>query len=161
MDVLLNNEVDDFSLGIAGNNFGLATASPNALAAGRRPISSMTPTIVLRDGRPTLCAGASGGPRITTATTQLVVNVLLHGMTVEAAVAAPRVHHQGAPDHLLVEREIPEDVRVGLRARGYDVREAEGPLAAATAIAVEERGGVRVLLASSDPRKSGGAPAGE
>jgi gamma-glutamyltranspeptidase / glutathione hydrolase len=161
MDVLLNNEVDDFSLGTAGNNFGLANSTPNALAAGRRPISSMTPTIVLRAGRPVLCAGASGGPRIATATTQVIVNALLHGMNVEAAVAAPRVHHQGAPDILLVEPQVPEDVRVGLRARGYVVSESDTPLAAATAISVGELGGARVLWASSDPRKSGGAPAGE
>ncbi len=161
MDVLLNDEVDDFSTGAAGNNFGLADSQPNALRPGRRPVSSMSPTIVLRDGRPIACAGASGGPRIATATTQVLTNLLLHGMSVEAAVSAPRVHHQGAPDVLLVEPEVPEDVRVGLRARGYTVRETDAPLAAATAILVGDRAGQRVLFAASDPRKAGGAPSGE
>ncbi len=161
MDVLLNDEVDDFSIGTAGNNFGLSVSAPNAIAAGRRPISSMAPTIALRDGRPFACVGASGGPRIATATTQVLVNLLLHRMNVEAAVSAPRVHHQGAPDVLLVEPEVPEDVRIGLRARGYNVVESAQPLAAATAIVVGERAGQRVLYSSSDPRKAGGAPAGE
>ncbi|MFO0562863.1 MAG: gamma-glutamyltransferase [Polyangiales bacterium] len=161
MDVLLNDQIDDFSLGTAGNNFGLANSTPNALAVGRRPISSMAPTIVLRDGRPVLAAGASGGPRIATATTQVILNVLAHGMNVEAAVASPRIHHQGAPDVLLVEREVSEDVRLGLRARGYQVQESDTPLAAATAISVGEIAGTRALFASSDPRKQGGAPAGE
>jgi gamma-glutamyltranspeptidase/glutathione hydrolase len=161
LGVLLNDEVDDFSIGTAGNNFGLAVSRANSLVAGRRPISSMSPTIVLRDGRPTLVAGASGGPRIATATAQIVLNVLVHGMSVEAAVSAARVHHQGAPDQLLVEREVPEDVRVGLRARGYNVLESDSPLAAATAISVGDRSGSRVLFASSDPRKAGGAPDGE
>jgi gamma-glutamyltranspeptidase/glutathione hydrolase len=160
MDVLLNDEIDDFSTGAAGNNFGLADSQPNALRAGRRPVSSMSPTIVLRDGRPVACAGASGGPRIATATTQVLANLLLHRMSVEAAVSAPRVHHQGAPDVLLVEPEVPEDVRVGLRARGYTVRESESPLAAATAIVVGDRGGQRAVFAASDPRKAGGAPDG-
>lgn len=161
MDVLLNDQIDDFSLGTEGNNFGLANAPPNALAAGRRPISSMSPTIVLRDGRPVLVAGASGGPRIATATTQVILNVLAHGMDIEAAIASPRIHHQGTPDVLLVEREVSEDVRLGLRARGYQVQQSETPLGAATGIAVGEIAGDRALFAASDPRKQGGAPAGE
>lgn len=161
LGVLLNNEVDDFSIGTAGNNFGLAVSPANSLVAGRRPISSMSPTIALRDGRPTLVAGASGGPRIATATAQIVLNVLAHGMNIEAAMSAPRVHHQGLPDQLLVERDVPEDVRVGLRARGYNVVETDSPIAAATAITVGERNGARVLFASSDPRKPGGSPDGD
>ncbi len=161
MDVLLNDQIDDFSLGTAGNNFSLANSSANALAAGRRPISSMTPTIVLRDGRPVLAVGAAGGPRIASATTQVLLNVLVHGMNVEAAVASPRIHHQGAPDVLFVEREVSEDVRVGLRARGYQVTESDAPLAVATAISVGESSSIRTLFASSDPRKSGSGPAGE
>ncbi|MDP3277469.1 MAG: gamma-glutamyltransferase [Deltaproteobacteria bacterium] len=160
MDILLNDQIDDFSIGTSGNNFGLAIAAPNALQPGRRPVSSMSPSVVLRDGRPVACVGASGGPRIATATTQVIANLLLHRMNVEAAVAAPRAHHQGAPDVLLLEPEVPEDVRVGLLARGYTVRTSDSPLAAATAIAVEGTGPTRRLFASSDPRKAGGAPAG-
>lgn len=82
-------------------------------------------------------------------------------MNIEAAMSAPRVHHQGLPDQLLVERDVPEDVRVGLRARGYNVVETDSPIAAATAITVGERNGARVLFASSDPRKPGGSPDGD
>jgi gamma-glutamyltranspeptidase/glutathione hydrolase len=160
MDVILNDEIDDFSLATPGNNFGLAVAATNALVPGHRPVSSMTPTIILRDGRPIGCAGAAGGSRITTATAQVVANMIVHGMDPQAAVSAPRVHHQNTPDQLLVEREVPEDVRAGLRARGYTVVETTEPLAAAQAIMVRERNGHREVLAASDPRKNG-APDGD
>ena len=163
MDVVLNDQIDDFSLGTAvTNNYGLAAGIPNALAAGRRPISSMTPTILLRDGHPFACIGASGGPRIATASTQALLNIVLHGMDPEAAVSSPRIHHQGTPDYMLVDRDVAEDVRAALRARGYDVREAEraSPLAVVQAIVVRNRDGHREITAASDPRK-GGLPAGE
>jgi gamma-glutamyltranspeptidase/glutathione hydrolase len=160
MDVLLNDEINDFSLGTPNNNFGLATARPNALVPGNRPISSMTPTIVLRGGRPVACVGAAGGPRIATATTQVLLNLFVHGMHPEAAVSSPRVHHQGQPDRLLVEPEVPEDVRAALRARGHDVQETgRYPVGISQAIVVSEREGQRSVLAASDPRK-GGLPAG-
>lgn len=160
LDVILNDEIDDFSLGTAGNNFGLANSTPNALAPGRRPVSSMSPTIVLRDGRPVGCVGAAGGPRIATATTQVLLNMILHNMEPEAAVSSPRIHHQGTPATMLVDREVPEDVRVGLRARGYTVEESTTPLAVAQALWVREVNGRREILAASDPRKNG-APAGQ
>lgn len=160
MDVVLNDEIDDFSLGTAGNAFGMAEGAANTIAPGRRPVSSMTPTVVLRDGRPVGCVGGSGGPRIPTATTQVLLNLFLHGMDPEAAVSVPRIHHQGQPAVLLVDREVPDEVRVGLRARGYLVEEASSPLAAVQAIMIAERNGVRVIYAASDPRK-GGLPAGE
>lgn len=160
MDVILNDEIDDFSLGTPGGSFGLAAAPPNALVPGRRPVSSMTPTIVLREGRPFACVGAAGGPRIATATTQVLLNLVLHRMDTEAAVSAPRVHHQGVPEQLLVEREVPEDVRAALRARGHDVVESDGPLGVAQAIVVYEHQGQRQLFAACDPRK-GGLPDGE
>ena len=116
--------------------------------------------VVLRDGRPVGCVGASGGPRIATATTQVLLNLAVHGLDPEAAVSAPRVHHQGTPDVLLVEPEVPDDVRTGLVARGYTVNLAPEPLAAAQAIWVRERDGRREMLAASDPRKAG-LPAGE
>jgi gamma-glutamyltranspeptidase len=120
----------------------------------------MTPTIVLRGGRPVACAGGGGGPKITTATTQVVLNMLVHGMDPEAAVDYPRVHHQGSPDQLLVEREVPDDVRQALRARGYTVVEATEPLAGVQATLVREREGHREILVAGDPRR-GGAVAGE
>jgi gamma-glutamyltranspeptidase/glutathione hydrolase len=161
LDVVLNDEIDDFSLGTSGNNFGLASSRPNALAPGRRPVSSMSPTIVLRGRRPVACVGASGGPRIATATTQVLLNLVLHGMDPEAAVSAPRIHHQGLPDQLLVDAETPEDVRVGLRARGHQVSDQiVMPLGVAQSLQVREHDGRREVLAASDPRK-GGLPAGE
>ncbi len=157
LDVILNDEVDDFSLG-GGSSYGLAASRPNALTPGRRPVSSMTPTIVLENGRPVGCVGAAGGPRITTATTQVLLNLFVHNMDPEAAVSAPRVHHQGAPLELRVEREVPEDVRAALRARGHTVVEVEG-LAVAQALVVRGEGAARRVLAASDPRK-GALPAG-
>lgn len=157
MDVLLNDEVDDFSLG-EGTSYGLAASPANALAPGRRPASSMAPTVILRDGRPVGCVGGAGGPRIATATTQVLLNLLLHGMDPEAAVSAPRAHHQGAPDELRVEAEVAEDVRASLRARGHAVV-ASPPLAVTQALWVVGEGAARRVLAASDPRKHG-APAG-
>src|SRR5207244_4375913 len=142
---------DDFSLG-AGSSYGLAASAPNALVPGHRPVSSMAPTVVLDDtGRPVGCAGASGGPRIATATVQVLLNLMVHGMDPLAAVAAPRVHHQGRPEDLLVEHEVPEDVRDGLRSRGHHVVEAGG-LADVQAIWVRTADDVRRVLAASDPR---------
>jgi gamma-glutamyltranspeptidase/glutathione hydrolase len=161
MDVILNDEIDDFSLGTEANNFALAQSLPNALAPGRRPISSMSPVVVLRDGHPIACVGAGGGPRIATATTQLLIELLVHHRSPEAAIGAARVHHQGSPDVVQVEPEVTEDVRAGLRMRGYTVNEATGPLAVATIVMVGEQDHQRVLFAASDPRKLGGAPAGD
>jgi gamma-glutamyltranspeptidase/glutathione hydrolase len=157
MDVILNDEIDDFSLG-SGSSYGLAASRPNALTPGRRPVSSMTPTVLLEDGRPVGCVGAAGGPRITTATTQVVLNLVRHGMDPEAAVAAPRVHHQGAPAELRVEREVPDDVREALRARGHTIVEADS-LAVAQALMLRGEGASRRIFAASDPRK-GALPAG-
>lgn len=158
LDVILNDQIDDFSLG-AGSSYGLAASRPNALVPGRRPISSMTPTIVLENGRPIACVGAAGGPRITTTTTQVLLNLLVHGMSPEAAVSAPRIHHQGVPQELRVERDVPDDVREALRARGHTVVEVES-LAVAQAIVIRGEGASRQVFAASDPRK-GAHPAGQ
>jgi gamma-glutamyltranspeptidase/glutathione hydrolase len=160
MDIVLNDEMDDFSFGTPGNNFGMAVSSANALRTGHRPVSSMSPTIILRDGRPVGCAGASGGPRIATATTQVVLNLTLHNMNASAAVSAPRIHHQGTPDQLMVDDEVPDDVRAALTARGHHVVPRVGGLAATTAIWVREQNGVRIIESASDPRKPA-SPAGE
>ncbi len=159
LDVVLNNQIDDFSVG-AGSSYGLAAARPNALTPGRRPVSSMTPTVVLdANNRPVGCVGGAGGPRIATASTQVLLDVLLHGMDPEAAVSSPRAHHQGAPAELRVEREIAADVRDALVARGHTVVEAE-TLAVVQCLWVREVDGQRRILAASDPRKRG-LPAGQ
>jgi gamma-glutamyltranspeptidase/glutathione hydrolase len=119
----------------------------------------MSPTIVLENGKPALCVGASGGSRIVTATQQVAMNVLLHGMSAGEAVAAPRIHHQGVPDALRVETIAPLDstLQDGLVARGHRIEPIRN-VATVQAIQIEHAR-ERRLQAASDPRK-GGRPAG-
>ncbi|PKL75670.1 MAG: gamma-glutamyltransferase [Candidatus Melainabacteria bacterium HGW-Melainabacteria-1] len=153
--IVMNNEMDDFSKrpGVP-NAFGLIGTEANAIAPGKRPLSSMTPTIVLRDGKPFLALGASGGPRIITGTLQTLLNVVDFGMDVEAAVSAPRFHHQWVPETLYIEREMPFDVRSALMAKGHQL--ASGT-AENVVQAVMFRDGV--FTGAADPRK-GGRPEG-
>jgi gamma-glutamyltranspeptidase/glutathione hydrolase len=153
--VLLNNEMDDFVAkpGVP-NAFGLVGREANTIAPGKRPLSSMTPTIVLKDARVALVVGASGGPRIITGTLQVLLNVLAFEMDPRAAVEAPRVHHQWVPEVLAVEPEIALDVRENLQRRGHDVQ-AQGRYNAVQVIAVDAAG---VARGASDPSKLG-APA--
>jgi gamma-glutamyltranspeptidase/glutathione hydrolase len=119
----------------------------------------MSPTIVLEGDEPALCVGASGGSRIVTATQQVAMNVLLHGMDAGDAVAAPRIHHQGAPDALRVEKVAPLDeaLQDALRARGHSIEPIHN---VANVQVIEIRHSPeRRLRAASDPRK-GGQPAG-
>jgi gamma-glutamyltranspeptidase / glutathione hydrolase len=100
----LNDEMDDFTAKPgAANLFGLVQGKANSIAPGKRPLSSMTPTIVLRDGKPVLVVGAPGGSRIITTVLQIIVNVIDHGMALQEAVDAPRMHHQWLPDTLAAE----------------------------------------------------------
>ena len=97
----LNDEMDDFTAKPgAANLFGLVQGKANAIAPGKRPLSSMTPTIVLSDGKPVLVVGTPGGSRIITTVLEIIVNVIDHGMTLQEAVDAPRIHHQWLPDTL-------------------------------------------------------------
>ncbi len=118
----LNNEMDDFAA-VPGqpNQFGLVESEKNAIAPGKRMLSSMTPTIVLDSaGTPLLVLGAAGGPTIITAVTQVVLNVLDHHMPLGEAVAATRIHHQAWPDSLAYERGgLRTAVLDSLRAMGY------------------------------------------
>lgn len=153
--LVMNNEMDDFSKspGVP-NAFGLIGTEANAIAPGKKPLSSMTPTIVLKDGQPLLAVGASGGPRIITGTLQTLMNVIDFGMNVNEAVSAPRIHHQWVPETLYIEREMPQDVREALQRRGHvlSLGEAESAVQA-----VMFRDGA--FSGASDPRK-GGQPAG-
>jgi gamma-glutamyltranspeptidase/glutathione hydrolase len=102
--VFLNDEMDDFTAKPgAPNMFGLVQGKANAIAPGKRPLSSMTPTIVLKDGKPVLVIGTPGGSRIITTVLEIIVNVIDHGMTLQEAVDAPRIHHQWLPDTLAAE----------------------------------------------------------
>ena len=126
--VLLNNELDDFTAAVgASNAFGLVGFEANLPGPGKRPLSSMSPTIVLKDGKPVLVTGSPGGSRIISAVLQVVVDVLDYKMDVAAAVAAPRVHHQWMPDQVRVERGFPEEVLNELRAKGHDGDRAARP----------------------------------
>lgn len=120
--IVLNNEMDDFAAA-AGipNAFGLLGGAANAIAPGKRPLSSMSPTLVLKDGRPRLTLGCAGGPRIITSVVAAIVNIVDFGMTVQEAVDSPRYHSQGPA--VWVEKEVPQDVRDALIARGHTVEE--------------------------------------
>ncbi len=152
----LNNEMDDFTTDPQkANAFGLTQSKNNLPAPGKRPLSSMSPTIVLENGKPVLIAGASGGPRIITGTLQAILNCLLFDMTPGQAVAAPRFHHQWRPDQLRFEPSWPNDgTREAMQKYGHDigVQEVVGQV---QLIRVGKQG----MMAASDPRK-GGKPAG-
>jgi gamma-glutamyltranspeptidase/glutathione hydrolase len=153
--LVLNNEMDDFTaLPGKPNAFGLRQSAANAIAPGKKPLSSMTPTIVLRDGRPVLIVGASGGPRIISATTQVLLEVLLFDRTAAEAVQRPRLHHQWQPENILAEPELYRTLSEPLRAKGHQVREARG-LAVTQAVRWTPKG----IEPASDPRKHG-CPAG-
>ena len=150
----LNNEMDDFTT-IPGqaNFFGLQQSDRNLPEPGKRPLSSMSPTIVRRAGRPILVAGASGGPRIISGTVQCVLNCLLFGMTPREAVAAPRFHHQWQPDILYFEdRWSDRETIETMEALGHHVGRRE-EIGVVQLIGVGDDG----IRAASDPRKGGAA----
>lgn len=153
--VLLNDEMDDFAAKPgAANAFGLVQGAKNAIQPGKRPLSSMTPTIVFgRDGAPLLVVGSPGGSKIITTVLQTISNVIDFGMSLERAVAAPRVHHQWKPDELVLEPGIDRAVLDGLSARGHIVRVVERlNQGEVQAIHVKPQ---RRLVAVSDPRGEG------
>jgi gamma-glutamyltranspeptidase/glutathione hydrolase len=155
--VLLNNELDDFTAAPgASNAYGLVGFEANLPGPGKRPLSSMSPTIVLKDNKPVLVTGSPGGSRIISTVLQVIVNVIDHHMDVAAAVAAPRLHHQWLPDEVRVERGFAEDTLATLRAMGHRVTEPMGQTSA-NSIAVTPNG----LLGAPDPRSRGAEAAGE
>jgi gamma-glutamyltranspeptidase/glutathione hydrolase len=155
--VLLNNELDDFTAAPgASNAFGLVGFEPNLPGPGKRPLSSMTPTIVLKDGRPVLVTGSPGGSRIISTVLQVIVDVLDYHMDVAAAVAAPRLHHQWLPDEVRLEQGFSDEALAGLKARGHHIGETLGQTSA-NSIAVIPNG----LLGAADPRLRGAEAAGQ
>ncbi len=134
---LLNDEMDDFTIkpGVP-NLFGLVQGEANAIAPGKRPLSSMTPTIVLRDGKPFLVFGSPGGSRIITIALQIALNMLDYGMAPQQAVDATRLHHQWLPDEISAEPfALSPDTRALLEQMGYRIRE-QAPWGAAELIAI-------------------------
>ena len=135
--VILNNEMDDFSLepGVA-NYFGLVGSEANAVAPGKRPLSSMSPTLVLRDGKPILSLGAAGGPTIISQTLLAIIYTIDFGMKPEKALAQPRFHHQWRPDELRIEKKFSRSVVRELELRGHKVKVVD-PIGAAQAVSFD------------------------
>ena len=153
---LLNNEMDDFSAkpGVP-NAFGMLGDEANGVAPRKRPLSSMTPTIVLRDGKPVLATGAPGGPRIITVALQIILNTLVFDMNIADATAQPRVHHQWLPDELVLEPGISPDTAALLASMGYTIS-AKGFLLG-NAQSLMYRDGL--MMGASDTRRPGGGTA--
>jgi gamma-glutamyltranspeptidase/glutathione hydrolase len=144
---LLNNEMDDFTVkpGTA-NSFGLVQGEANMIAPGKRPLSSMAPTIVLQDGHVSMILGSPGGARIITIVLETILNMIDHGMTPQEAVDAPRVHHQWLPDTIYAEHyALSPDTRAALEALGYTVTE-------------QRNWGAAALIAVGPPREMPGTP---
>jgi gamma-glutamyltranspeptidase/glutathione hydrolase len=155
--ILLNNELDDFTAAPgAANAYGLVGFDANLPGPGKRPLSSMSPTIVLKDGKPVLVTGSPGGSRIISTVLQVIVNVLDYHMDVAAAVAAPRLHHQWLPDEVRVEHGFDEGILEALKAKGHKVIEPMGQTSANSIAVTSNR-----PLGAPDPRTRGAEAAGE
>lgn len=155
---LLNNEMTDFSAKPGEPDaFGLVTGEANAIAPGKRPLSSMTPTLVLQDGQARLATGSPGGSRIINAVLQHIVNMVDFDMNVMAAIQTPRMHHQWLPDRLQVERGFSADTQAVLRKLGHNVVESTS-LGSIQAVAFD---GERFYGASDRRRPEAGAVAAE
>jgi gamma-glutamyltranspeptidase/glutathione hydrolase len=151
--VIMNNEMDDFSIapGVP-NAFGLIGAEANAIAPGKRPLSSMSPTIVLKDGKPLLAVGAAGGPTIITQTLLAIIHTIDFGRPVNEALAQPRFHHQWQPDSIRIERKVGEKVLAELRERGHTLK-IYNQMGATQAVSLRDG----TFNAAHDPRLKGKA----
>jgi gamma-glutamyltranspeptidase/glutathione hydrolase len=156
---ILNNEMDDFSSKPgAANHFGLVQGKANAIASGKRPLSSMAPTIILKDNKVEMVVGSPGGPRIISATLQTILNKLDFGMNIQAAVQAGRVHQQWLPDVVYVEPDaLSKPVTSGLTKMGYKLVTNQ-PWGAVEAIYVNPQS--KELSGGSDPRRPAGLAIG-
>jgi len=154
--ILLNNEMDDFSAkpGVP-NVYGLLGGEANAVQPRKRPLSSMTPTMLMQDGKVFLVTGSPGGSQIITSVLQTVVNVVDHGANIQAATNAPRFHHQWLPDELLVEGIFSRDSAELLRARGHRVVET-APIGTTQSILFWDG----FFHGAADPRRGGGKAIG-
>lgn len=154
--ILLNNEMDDFSAKAGAQNaYGLVGGDTNSVAPGARPLSSMTPTFLFKDGKLVMVTGSPGGSRIITTVLQVIVNVVDNGLSLAEAVAAPRVHHQWRPDALLTEQGLSPDTIALLTARGHKVMVGTTS-GSANSIVVAPEG----FLGAGDPRQRGTLAAG-
>lgn len=153
---LLNNEMDDFSSkpGVP-NAYGLLGGEANKVEPGKRMLSSMSPTIVKKDGKNFLVTGSPGGSRIITTTLQVIMNVIDHGLNIKSAVAAPRIHHQWLPDELRVEEGLSPDTIHILREKGHKVVR-KSSMGAIQSIMVDDG----MMYGAADPRRSTALAAG-
>lgn len=155
---VMNNEMDDFSAKPgAPNGFGLTGGTANAIEPGKRPLSSMTPTIVLKDGEPWLVTGSPGGSTIINIVLQVILNAIEFNMNVMQAVTAPRIHHQWLPDVVAQEPGVPLDTLRILESRGFKIRKDENGayslrvMGSANTIMVEDG----YVFGAADPRRPG------
>ena len=154
--ILLNNEMDDFSAKPGAQNaYGLVGSSKNSIVPEKRMLSSMTPTIVLKDGNFFLTTGSPGGSRIITTVLQLLINVIDHKMNIQKATATPRIHHQWLPDAIYIENGMTEEIETALSKKGHRV-ERTGHIGNAQSI-VRQKG---LFHVASDNRKGMGAAMG-
>lgn len=162
--IVMNDEMDDFASAVGeANAFGLPGGEANLPGPGKRPVSTMSPTIVIGAQGPELCIGAAGGSRIVTATQQVAWHSVVRGLPLGEAASHPRIHHQGSPDRLRVEQKspLPAETIEQLKARGHDIEEvSHSAVVQAIRMVRNGSGSVTKLEAVSDPRK-GGKPAGE
>jgi gamma-glutamyltranspeptidase/glutathione hydrolase len=150
--VVMNNEMDDFALqpGVP-NAFGLLGSEANSVEAGKRPLSSMSPTIVLKDGKPLFSVGAAGGPTIISQTVLAIIRVIDFGMSIEDSLAAPRFHHQWRPDRIVIEEKFPAAVFTRLESMGYSLSKTKG-IGVSQAVAQDAQG---KFHGAADPRANG------
>ncbi len=142
---LLNNEMDDFSVkpGVP-NMYGALGAEANAIVPGKRMLSSMTPTIVVKGGKPWIVVGTPGGTTIPTSVFQSLVNIIDFGLSAEDAVNKPKFHHQWYPDNVSVERDFPEDVVKALENMGYVIRK-RGSIGRTELILIHDDGSIEAI----------------
>ena len=154
--ILLNNEMGDFSAkpGTA-NAYGLVGGEANAVEPGKRPLSSMTPTMVLKDGKPFIVTGSPGGSRIITTVLQIILNVIDHDMNIAEATHAARIHHQWLPDVLFHEKYLNPDTRKLLEQKGHTLK-ARAAMGSTQSIMLKDG----QLFGASDPRRPDAATKG-
>ena len=169
--ILLNNEMDDFTMkpGVP-NLYGLVQGEANAIEPKKSPLSSMSPTVVSKDGKPFMVIGSPGGSRIITITLEAIMNVVDHGMNLQEAIDAPRIHHQWLPDKVYMEPyALSPDTRKILAGQGYDVGidpdwtiwgEAAGILVGGRSVAEIESGDGKGLYGAIDSRATAGSAKG-
>jgi gamma-glutamyltranspeptidase/glutathione hydrolase len=154
--ILLNNEMDDFSVKPGTpNGYGLIGGEANAVEGNKRPLSSMSPTMVMKDGKPFIVTGSPGGSRIINITLQIIMNVIDHNLNIAEATAAARIHHQWLPDFMWVEHTLNRDTISLLEAKGHKVKIQES-IGSTQSIMMSEQG----LFGASDPRRAGSAAIG-